>query len=110
MKKIIFLVLVSLLFQSCFSYKTVDYNAIAIEKKQKFEVEKLDRAIIKGRLFSKNEKAIVLENKGQLQTIPKDDIYEVKVRNFSFLKSAGLAVGTYLTAYLVALGVFLVTY
>ena len=60
MKKFIFLFLFSILFQSCFSYKTVDFNNIASEKKQKFEVEKLDSSKLTGRLVSKNEKIIVL--------------------------------------------------
>ena len=58
MKKFIFLF--SILFQSCFSYKTVDFNNIAIEKKQNFELEKLDSSKLTGRLVSKNEKIIVL--------------------------------------------------
>ena len=60
MKKFIFLFLFSILFQSCFSYKTVDFNDIASEKKQNFEVEKLDSSKLTGRLVSKNEKIIVL--------------------------------------------------
>ena len=60
MKKFIFLFLFSILFQSCFSYKTVDFNNIAIEKKQNFELEKLDSSELTGRLVSKNEKIIVL--------------------------------------------------
>ena len=56
MKKFIFLFLFSILFQSCFSYKTVDFNNIASEKKQNFEVEKLDSSKLTGRLVSKNEK------------------------------------------------------
>jgi len=60
MKKFIFLFLFSILFQSCFSYKTVDFNNIAIEKKQNFELEKLDSSKLTGRLVSKNEKIIVL--------------------------------------------------
>ena len=60
MKKFIFLFLFSILFQSCFNYKTVDFNNIAIEKKQNFELEKLDSSELTGRLVSKNEKIIVL--------------------------------------------------
>jgi hypothetical protein len=32
---LLLLLLLSILFQSCYSYKTVDYNKIAIEKKTK---------------------------------------------------------------------------
>ena len=90
MKKLIFLLSVSILFQSCFSYKTVDYNNIIIEKKQKVEVENLERTNIKGRLVSKNEKSVILETNKVLQTILKDEIFEVRVRSFSILKSTGV--------------------
>ena len=90
MKKLIFLLSVSILFQSCFSYKTVDYNNIIIEKKQKVELENLDRTNIKGQLVSKDEKIVILETNKGLQTILKDEIYEVRVRSFSILKSTGV--------------------
>ena len=95
MKKFIFLLSFSILFQSCFSYKTVDYNNIAIEKKQKFEVSGVGGKNIKGRLVSKNDQLIILENNGQLQEMPVSEIYEVKVRKFSILKSTGLLGATY---------------
>ena len=89
MKNFIFLFSFSILFQSCFSYKTVDYNNIAIEKKQKFEVSGLGGKNIKGRLVSKNEQLMILENNGQLQEISVDEINEVKVRKFSIWKTVG---------------------
>ena len=89
MKKFIFLLSFSILFQSCFSYKTVDYNNIVIGKKQKFEVSGLGGKNIKGRLVSKNDQLMILENNGQLQEISMDEIYEVKVRKFSILKTVG---------------------
>ena len=90
MKNFIFLLSFSILFQSCFSYKTVDYNNIAIEKKQKFEVLRVGGTNIKGRLVSKNDQLMILENNGQLQEMPVSEIYEVKVRKFSILKSGAL--------------------
>ena len=87
MKKLIFLFLFSILFQSCFSYRTVDYNNIASEKNQKFEVAKIDRTNVKGRLVSIDENTMILENKGGNQTILKDEIYDLKVRKFSILKT-----------------------
>ena len=67
MKKLIFLLLFSILFQSCFSYKSVDYNSIESEKNQKFKVAKLDKTKIKGQLVSINEKTMILENNKGLQ-------------------------------------------
>jgi hypothetical protein len=99
MKKLLFLLSISILFQSCYSYKSIDYNNIETEKKQKFEIKGAEGTYSEGRLVSKNEKTIVLENKGQTQTISKEEIYDIKVREFSILKSAGLTVLIPIAAY-----------
>ena len=90
MKKFSSLLLILILFQSCFSYKTVDFNSIPVEKKQKVEVKGVGGTYIKGTLVSKNEQILTLNNNGQLQKIPVSEIYEVKVRKFSILKSSGV--------------------
>ena len=109
MKKLIFLLSISVLFQSCFSYKSVNYNDIAIGKKPKVEVKGVGGTNIKGRLVSKNEQTLILESNGALQKIPVSEIYEVSVREFSFLQSSGLIVGTLLVVACVAvIGVVLV--
>ena len=95
MKKLILLLLFSFLFQSCFSYKSVNFNDIKNEKKQKFEVSKLDKTNIKGRLVFIDENAMILENRNGNQTINENEIYDVKVRKFSILKLATGIVGTY---------------
>ena len=109
MKKLSLLFLLSILFQSCFSYKSVDFKSISIEKKQKFEVKGVGGKYIKGRLVSKNEQTMILETKVGLQTIPVEEIYDVKVRNFSFLKSAGLTVGVYVAALLTGMSILLLS-
>jgi hypothetical protein len=95
MKKLLILLLFSFLFQSCFSYKSVNFNDIKNEKKQKFEVSKLDKTNIKGRLVSIDENEMILENRNGNQTINENEIYDVKVRKFSILKLATGIVGTY---------------
>ena len=90
MKKLPLLLSFIILFQSCYSYKTVNYNSIQIEKKQKFKVKGVGGTNIEGTLFSKNEQILTLDKNGQLQKIPVSEIYEVKIRKFSILKSFGL--------------------
>jgi len=89
MKKSSLLLSFLILFQSCFSYKTVDYNRIPIEKKQKVEVKGIGGINIKGTLVSKNEQTLTVDTNGQLQEISVDEINEVKVRKFSIWKTAG---------------------
>ena len=95
MKKLILLLLFSFLYQSCFSYKSVNFNDIKNEKKQKFEVSKLDKTNIKGRLVSIDENVMILENRNGNQTVNENEIYDIKVRKFSILKLATGIVGTY---------------
>ena len=95
MKKLILLLLFSFLFQSCFTYKSVNFDDIKNEKKQKFEVSKLDKTNIKGQLVSIDENVMILENRNGNQTINENEIYDVKVRKFSILKLATGIVGTY---------------
>ena len=90
MKELIFLLSFSILFQSCFSYKSIDINTIAIEKKQKFEFEKVDQTKVNGRLVSINKEKIILKNKGNSQTVLKAEIRDVRVKKFSILKSSGV--------------------
>lgn len=66
-----------------------------MKKKQKFEVLKLDKTNIKGRLVSVDENVMILENRNGYETINENEIYDVKVRKFSILKSATGIVGTY---------------
>lgn len=99
MKKLFLLVSFTILLQSCFSYKSIGYKSIGyqnieIEKKQKLLVLMVNKTSFKGRLVSKNEKTMILETKGGLGTVSKDEIYDVKVREFSFLKTTGLVVGS----------------
>ena len=101
MKKIIFLLLTSILFQSCSSYKSVDFNDIVVEKKRKFEIEKLDSSKLTGRLVSKNENSIVLETNSGFQTIKNTEIQELKVKKFSVLKTITGLTSTYFLIFIV---------
>ena len=87
MKNLFILLSFLILFQSCFTYKTVNYDGILNDKKQKLEVEMLDRTKFSGQLVYADEISMTLENNGIKQTIIKKDIYEVKIKKFSILKT-----------------------
>tara|TARA_B110000008_G_scaffold142321_1_gene144013 strand:- start:321 stop:665 length:345 start_codon:yes stop_codon:yes gene_type:complete len=90
MKNLFILLSFLILFQSCFSYKSVNYDTISSDdKKQKIQVEMLDRTKFSGQLVSKDDKTMTLENNGSTQTILKKDVYEVKIVKFSILKTLG---------------------
>ena len=88
MKNLYILLSFLILFQSCFSYKSVNYDTISNDnKKQKIQIEMLDRTKLDGELVSVDDKTITLENNGNTKTILKKDIYEAKVVKFSTLKT-----------------------
>jgi hypothetical protein len=84
MKKLSLLLLLSILFQSCFSYKSIGYNNIEIDKKQKLEVLMLNKTSIKGELVSKNDKTMILETKDGQGTIAIEKFTMLKLENFHF--------------------------
>jgi len=61
----------------------------------------LNKTSVKGRLVSKNEKTMTLQTKEGQGIIPVEEIYNVKVRNFSFLKTLGLVAAAPIAAYTV---------
>ena len=109
MKKILLILSISFLFQSCFSYKIVTYDRITVEaietknrdlmnflanstlpilSKREFKIKKIDGTNVQGKLVSKNGETISLKEYGKIQTITKKDIDSIKVRKFSTIKSS----------------------
>ena len=60
MKNVIVSLSFLILFQSCFSYRTVNYSEISNDKKQKIDVEMLDRTKFSGQIVSSDERSITL--------------------------------------------------
>lgn len=88
-KSVVFTLSFLILFQSCFSYRTVNYSEVSNDKKQKVEVEMLDRTKFSGQLVSTDDRTITLINDGIEQKVLKKDIYEIKIKKFSVLKTLG---------------------
>ena len=107
MKKIKYIFAFSILLQSCFSFKTVEYNNIDTEKKQSLLLETDDRAKIKGKLVSKDDEKIIINKSGKNQTVMQENIEEIRVKKFSIIKTAVGAAGTYAAALVIGAVVFL---
>ncbi len=95
------------MFQSCFSYKTVEYNNIDTEKKQTLRIQKDDRTKIKGKLVSKDDNKIIISKSGENQTVMQENIEEIRVKKFSIIRTAVGAAGTYAAALVIGAVVFL---
>ena len=95
MKKIIYIFAFSVLFQSCFSYKTVEYNNIDTQKKQTLIIKKDDRVTIKGKLVSKDDSKIIISKSGENQIVLQENIDEIRVKKFSIIRTAVGSAATY---------------
>ena len=108
MRKIVYLFAFSILFQSCFSYKTVEYNNIDTEKKQTLRIKKDDRTKIKGKLVLKDDNKIIISKSGENQTVFQENIVEIRVKKFSIIRTAAGAAGTYAATLVIGALVLLV--
>ena len=99
MKKLILLYLfILLVFQGCFSYKTVKYNQISNDNKQKIIIETIYKENIKGKLIYIDEKQITLKKSGELKSVSKEEIRNVSVRKFSIYKTSEVVIGQFVNS------------
>jgi uncharacterized protein YcfL len=98
MKKLLLLLLFSFLFQSCLSYKSVNFDDIKNEKEQKIIIETIYKENIKGKLIYIDEKQITLKKSGELKSVSKEEIRNISVRKFSISKTAEVVIGGYVNS------------
>ena len=92
MKKLLVFSLISfsLLFQSCSSYKSIDYDSAMADKYQKIRIVMIDGTKYNGTLVKKDEQNLYISTwDGTTFKIPKKGIYEVKIQKPSYLKTGG---------------------
>tara|TARA_X000000950_G_C13313070_1_gene417401 strand:- start:44 stop:403 length:360 start_codon:yes stop_codon:yes gene_type:complete len=92
--KLLYFIALCILFQSCSSYKSAQYNDIKNEKDKKYKVVMNDRVKVKGTFVNKDVKNIYLQTwDGKILKIPKEGINELKIKEFNVLKTFGGTVG-----------------
>ena len=96
MKKTVILVLISLLFQSCFSYtRALDFKAGEVQVNQKVKIYKNNGTERKGKVLSANKDqiAIIYSKTKQVLKIPVKDISGVQGSELSVGKSVAIPLG-----------------
>ncbi|MCH3882790.1 hypothetical protein [Tenacibaculum aquimarinum] len=94
MKAINYLKLVSvllsycILFQSCYSYKTIKGDEKDIELLKKYKIDLKNSKRIKGKIVGFYNDTIQLLSKGKTLKISEKDVKEIKKRKFSILKTS----------------------
>ncbi len=91
-KSIIYILLLSFLLQSCYSYRLIDKDSeLAVGKKYKIQQS---NDYEKVRLLSVSDSTITVnKSKNSQKTIAVKDITKIKKRHFSVIKTALLPVG-----------------
>ena len=86
MKKRNLLLVISIVLQSCFSYKVVENNSSQYEIGKSYRVKqgKKDDII---RITSKTDSTLVVWSKFETKTVAIDEISKVERRKFSYLKT-----------------------
>ena len=99
MKKIVIVLLISLLFQSCFSYNALDSKAGAVIEKQKVKIYKNNGTELKGKVLSANKDQIVITTSKTKQVVktPLKDILGVQGKHFSVGKAIGILAAAIIT-------------
>ena len=101
MKKTVILLLISLLFQSCFSYnRALNFKAGAVVEKQRVKIYKNNGTELKGKVLSVDEDQIVIISSKTKQVVktPVKDILGVQAKRFSVGTSIGIPAAALLTA------------
>ncbi len=96
MKKFLLLAILSILFQSCFSYtRAINFNAGEVQVNQEVKIYKNNGSELKGKVLSVDEDQIVIiSNKtNQVSKIPVKDISGVQASEFSAAKSFSIPAG-----------------
>ena len=88
MKKIIGVLFLTILLQSCMTYKDINYEEINTNKKNRLSITVKDKTdVYHGRLISKEQNRVSIETRqGEQQTFSKDEIVKMwKVKGFCFI-------------------------
>ena len=104
MKKTVILVLISILFQSCFSYtRALDFKAGEVIEKQGVKIYKNNGRELKGKVLSadKDQITITASKTKQVVKTPIKDILGVQAKRFSVGKTIGIPVAALITAILI---------
>jgi hypothetical protein len=93
MKRVAFLLSIIILFQSCYSYKKVDFNNYDFKKSEKVKIDLNNSKKIKGKVIDRNDSEIQLKSRRKTIKVPFSSIKKIRIRKFSILKTAGTVLG-----------------
>ena len=100
---ILYLLVVSFMLQSCYTYKAVSIKETPLIVGKNYKIREVDK-FVKSKLQSVNDSVITVMEGNVQKDIYTANIREIKVQKFSTLKTVGLTVGIALSLLLLAGG------
>jgi hypothetical protein len=94
---ILYLVIISFLFQSCYSYRAIDLKETPLIVGKNYKIRQ-DTKFTKAKLNTANDSIIAFVINDHNVNVPISKIKEIKAREFSTLKTAGLVLSIGLVA------------
>jgi len=94
---IIFFVIISFLFQSCYTYKAIDLKETQLIVGKNYKIRQ-DKKFTKAELKAVSDSTITFVIKNHEINVPATQIKEIKVQKFSTLKTVGLILSAGLVA------------
>lgn len=94
---IIYLIIISILFQNCYTYSTIDLKDTMLVVGKNYKIRQ-DTKFVKSKLEHVNDSSITVKNGNSHSDISISKIKEIKQFEFSALKTVGLVLGIGLVA------------
>ena len=94
---IIYFIIISFLFQSCYTYKAIDLKETQLVVGENYKIRQ-DTKFTKAELKSANDSITTFVIKNHPVNIPTSQLKEIKVQKFSTLKTIGLILSLGLVA------------
>lgn len=93
MKRLVYLMTILILFQSCYSYKKFDFTNYELKKSNKFRIHLDNSKKIKGKIIAINNKGIHLKLRNKIFKFSYSSIIKIEKRKFSFWKTGATVTG-----------------
>lgn len=90
---IIYLLAISFLFQSCYTYRTIDLKDTPIVVGKNYKIRQ-DAKFVKSKIEAINDSTITIAKGNVVKDILISEIKEIKEPKFSTLKTVGLVLGS----------------
>lgn len=103
---IIYLIVISLLLQSCYTYKAIDLSDTALIVGKNYKIRQ-DTKFVKSKLVTVNDSTITVLVGNTQKNIQIYKIKEIELSDFSTLKTVGLVLGIGIVAVVVLAIIYL---